>query len=779
MAELPADVASSNGDQVVVVLYLQDQSPLIPKRRLTLTRDCPVARIGRSSKVHSKGFIPTSENAWFDNPVMSREHAEITVKFDESPVSVYLRDIGSFHGTYHRGSHLEVQLVPQQEVKLNNNDIIRFGMEIIRADKTYPPCSVRFETEMPISKSDIAGRRSFTVPDDIDDMDDIDDEEDEHETESAIERIERLQADWEVRVIKTLPITTPKIPEPKGVSSMTPKIPEPVSSINSRSFVDLTIDDDSQSPVANCCNTNSDTIDLTSEPNCDSDVKSYSGLLKAALQPRVNVTQGTNEVVDPVSLMVPSDDDLVDEDVESVASKDNMSPSPSIDILSDSGASSVASSAERFESRSLDPDSTLSESENYAEYRFGPESHGGLHFYPYDDSSDGSSVDEDYDENEDDFDEDDESLSDDANSDDDDHDDESDDASTESDDRVSQDVLSVTAWRLAKSIQSYNRHPSPSDAALIKSNRPRLNNVPDESRAQQLGEKTGKFEYFAAREQNRAAISQHHAPAPISAIRETLQSTQCNVVTPEVAKGPRSPSPTLSCVPDKECDDGQVETTSISKGVDDIAPCTSETADAMSIKLGDTDTNQYSAWAVSGDKFINNPLTEEPSSSQTIIVPAGELDMTSAFKFQQSKHVSSTHETRRLLIQDLLEGEPKPSVNQDTQASIESNTTSPSACELATDSRTPIKRSYEEAFEQDENDESLLARDQAEVTLEKPDAFTPQTKVADVPVAIATHAERCRPTKRMRLAAAAKVAACVALGGAATFSYLVNTAPVF
>jgi len=34
-------------------------------------------RIGRASKTLSKGLQAARENAWFDSPVMSRDHAEL------------------------------------------------------------------------------------------------------------------------------------------------------------------------------------------------------------------------------------------------------------------------------------------------------------------------------------------------------------------------------------------------------------------------------------------------------------------------------------------------------------------------------------------------------------------------------------------------------------------------------------------------------------------------------------------------------------------------------
>ncbi len=55
---------------------------LFPDRWIKLSREKPTFSIGRSSKVQSKGFVASLETGWFDNQVMSRKHAEITVNLD-------------------------------------------------------------------------------------------------------------------------------------------------------------------------------------------------------------------------------------------------------------------------------------------------------------------------------------------------------------------------------------------------------------------------------------------------------------------------------------------------------------------------------------------------------------------------------------------------------------------------------------------------------------------------------------------------------------------------
>lgn len=47
-----------------------------------LNPDRPKIPIGRASKSVSKGLLSAEDNAWFDNPVMSRDHAELVFSQD-------------------------------------------------------------------------------------------------------------------------------------------------------------------------------------------------------------------------------------------------------------------------------------------------------------------------------------------------------------------------------------------------------------------------------------------------------------------------------------------------------------------------------------------------------------------------------------------------------------------------------------------------------------------------------------------------------------------------
>ena len=57
------------------------------RRVLTLDRTHHSVKVGRASKNLDRGLIPAFDNAWIDNPVISREHARIHMGNPEETVS--------------------------------------------------------------------------------------------------------------------------------------------------------------------------------------------------------------------------------------------------------------------------------------------------------------------------------------------------------------------------------------------------------------------------------------------------------------------------------------------------------------------------------------------------------------------------------------------------------------------------------------------------------------------------------------------------------------------
>ncbi|KAK9452265.1 uncharacterized protein V1518DRAFT_410769 [Limtongia smithiae] len=88
--------------------------------------------IGRSSHNAGKNLNPSRENALFDLPNVSRNHATIFLDSTENKV-LKIRDCGSLHGTFRKGER-----VSKIGVELVNNDVITLGSWIDCGDEVVP-----------------------------------------------------------------------------------------------------------------------------------------------------------------------------------------------------------------------------------------------------------------------------------------------------------------------------------------------------------------------------------------------------------------------------------------------------------------------------------------------------------------------------------------------------------------------------------------------------------------------------------------------------------------
>ena len=94
--------------------------------------------IGRASKNAQKCLLAASDNAWFDYPILSREHAKFTIsvpkrvrlpsllerhRYLTQPKAIYVSDCGSTHGTYLQKKKLD----RGTEYVVNNGEVITFG----------------------------------------------------------------------------------------------------------------------------------------------------------------------------------------------------------------------------------------------------------------------------------------------------------------------------------------------------------------------------------------------------------------------------------------------------------------------------------------------------------------------------------------------------------------------------------------------------------------------------------------------------------------------------
>jgi hypothetical protein len=91
--------------------------------------------IGRASKnTTKKDLMPAANNAYIDSPVISREHAVLTVNADSGAPHVYITDKNSMHGTFLNGEKLEIE-VPKL---LASGDKLQFGVDVNRGEGSPP-----------------------------------------------------------------------------------------------------------------------------------------------------------------------------------------------------------------------------------------------------------------------------------------------------------------------------------------------------------------------------------------------------------------------------------------------------------------------------------------------------------------------------------------------------------------------------------------------------------------------------------------------------------------
>ncbi|KAI3393803.1 hypothetical protein diail_3624 [Diaporthe ilicicola] len=153
-----------NQDEDSVLILLSTNSPTSithPERRIVLTQSQPTLKIGRSSNRSALALTPTLNNGYFDSPVMSREHAEIEA--DIPGQIIRIRDAGSMHGTYLNDHQLDTE----HARPLVAGDQVTFGLPVYRNQRTFQPATVTVGLEFRNGgQADHSPSRVFTVPDD-------------------------------------------------------------------------------------------------------------------------------------------------------------------------------------------------------------------------------------------------------------------------------------------------------------------------------------------------------------------------------------------------------------------------------------------------------------------------------------------------------------------------------------------------------------------------------------------------------------------------------------
>lgn len=244
----PRTLLSPRINIVLVVLVLlsalTNTDNTFPERLLTLTKDNPAISIGRSSKRRLE-LEPSADNAFFDCPVMSREHAELHLDAEKRAVTI--KDTGSLHGTLLN----KLALRPTETRVVKTGDIISFGLAIDRgADKFTPhevEARITWQTKTLVPRvaspsADTANHDSrrpssnvitYRVPDDTD-VEELSDKEDDLPEMSFARKVIR-ENNYHVLDYKgnRVDLTTQRLP--------------PISSFdapsNANVMVDLTLDE--------------------------------------------------------------------------------------------------------------------------------------------------------------------------------------------------------------------------------------------------------------------------------------------------------------------------------------------------------------------------------------------------------------------------------------------------------------------------------------------------------------------------------------------------------
>ncbi|KAL8753299.1 MAG: hypothetical protein Q9199_005142 [Rusavskia elegans] len=152
----------------IVVIHLIPQGDNTDRTRvITLRPSADPIFIGRASKTASKGLVAAPENAWFDSPIMSRQHGKISMT---SSGAVQLQDLASTHGTWIRNK----RLAANETRDIHDGDLITFGSTVTSGPVTYHarsfivefPASCGEQASPSSSTSKGSDRSGFQVPDD-------------------------------------------------------------------------------------------------------------------------------------------------------------------------------------------------------------------------------------------------------------------------------------------------------------------------------------------------------------------------------------------------------------------------------------------------------------------------------------------------------------------------------------------------------------------------------------------------------------------------------------
>lgn len=195
-------------DLPAVTVHLSDvnREETLPDRIITLENPTWTFDIGRGSSSDDT-IIPAPDNAWFASKVMSRQHA--ILKADPENKLLTIRDAGSMHGTYLNGDR-----VGHNFVELLEDDIITFGMEIVRQAESFAPLKTRVSFEWHQEDTAVAKKpntvvNTFTADYSEEDLySDYDDEVEIIKETLVLDPVDRRQTqrDPSIEILNALPV---------------------------------------------------------------------------------------------------------------------------------------------------------------------------------------------------------------------------------------------------------------------------------------------------------------------------------------------------------------------------------------------------------------------------------------------------------------------------------------------------------------------------------------------------------------------------------------------
>jgi pSer/pThr/pTyr-binding forkhead associated (FHA) protein len=136
---------TDSATDIQVTLTLQRGEDILSGRSITFKNSSGSLQVGRASKTERKQLVPADDNLWISNPVISREHAVLSVERNDLDVSisprwhethahklqtplVFLEDPKSSHGTFVN----KINIKDLGKRVIVSGDEIQFGDQVLR-----------------------------------------------------------------------------------------------------------------------------------------------------------------------------------------------------------------------------------------------------------------------------------------------------------------------------------------------------------------------------------------------------------------------------------------------------------------------------------------------------------------------------------------------------------------------------------------------------------------------------------------------------------------------